>query len=105
MITNFTLKGICLLLLLHATVENASASYNEDSVVAQGSPNTCGQVYSFTTTASGKWVHANGNAGTSQSATDSLNMIASIEDNANYGTFYASYFTSTTTRLMPSGVP
>jgi hypothetical protein len=105
MITNFTLKGICFLLLLHATVVNASASYNEDSVVAQGSPNTCGQIYSFTTTASGKWVHANGNGASSQPATDSLNMIASIEDNTNYGIFYASYYTSSVTRLMPSGKP
>jgi len=32
-------------------------------------------------------------------------MIASIEDNANYGTFYASYYTSSATRLMPSGKP
>lgn len=103
MITNFTLKGICLLLLLHSTVENASAHYNQDSVVAQGSPNTCGQIISITTSASGKWIHVNGHDDRSQPSTDSINMIASIEDNNNYGTFYASYYTSGTTRLMPSG--
>src|SRR5882724_4909984 len=134
MITNFTLKGICLLLLMYGTVENASARYhtnpptredyfinsnspvtnnsinlakfdNEDSIVAQGSPNACGQVISFTTSASGKWVHAKANNYSSQPAADSVNMIASIEDNANYGTFYASYYTSSATRLMPSGKP
>jgi len=76
---------------------------NEDSIVAQGSPNACGQVISFTTSASGKWVHAKANNYSSQPAADSVNMIASIEDNANYGTFYASYYTSSATRLMPSG--
>lgn len=78
---------------------------NGDSIVAIGSAGNCVTVKPVNTTNSGSFIHIRDTTYTRLISTDTMNVIASILDNGNYGFFNASYFVSNTIRLGNNGKP
>jgi len=85
----------------YSNVENY---LNGDSIVAPGVLNACVNANKITSNNSGKWLNANDTSYSGYlspsylAATDSMNVVASILDNGNFGTFNVSYYTSSTQR-------
>jgi hypothetical protein len=71
---------------------------NGDSIVAKGIANTCITSKAFVSSNSGNWMHATDTSSAILISTDTLNVFASVKDNANLGTLNASYYTTNTTR-------
>ncbi len=78
---------------------------NGDSIVAPGIANTCVSSPALVFTGSGNWVHAKDTASSLLIYTDTTNLVASVKDNGNYGTFQVSYYTTDSTRLLPNTFP
>ncbi len=82
---------------------------NGDTIVAAGITNTCITARQINSTNSGQWLHAR-DTGFSYylspvytTSTDSNQIVASILDNGNYGTFDVSYYTTNTLRNDGAG--
>lgn len=71
---------------------------NGDSIVAMGINNTCISAKAFTAVNRNAWSHIADTSYSNVIAVDTLNLIASIFDNGNYGAFNVSYYTTNTTR-------
>lgn len=73
---------------------------NGDSLVAKGIANTCIASKIATSSASGGWLHLGDTTSSILISTDTLNLFASIKDDANYGAFNSSFFTTNATRFL-----
>lgn len=77
---------------------------NGDTIVAPGIINTCITSKSITASNTGNWLHANDSTYSNYlstsylSSTDSMNTVASVLDNGNFGTFNVSYYTTNAIR-------
>ena len=72
---------------------------NGDSIVAFGTPNTCVAAKPVFASNTNKWLELKDTTFTRLISTDTMNVIASIRDNGNFGLFNASYFVTNTTRF------
>jgi hypothetical protein len=78
---------------------------NGDSIVAAGVLNTCVQAKPITATNSGTWINAKDTTYSNVMATDSMNVVASIFANGNYGQFNVSYYVTNTIRRDANNKP
>ena len=85
----------------YSNVENY---LNGDTLVAPGILNTCITAKLITASTTGNWLHANDSTYSNYlsssylASTDSMNTVASVLDNGNFGTFNVSYYTTNTIR-------
>lgn len=71
---------------------------NGDSIVAKGVANTCITSKNVISTNTSNWLHLADSSYSIITGIDTLNLIASVKDDANLGSLNASYFTTNTTR-------
>jgi hypothetical protein len=82
---------------------------NGDSIVASGTLNTCVGAKSILTSNSGQWLSASDSSfiaylsSTYTGSLDSSQMVASVLDEGQYGTFNVSYYTTNTLRNDGAG--
>ena len=77
---------------------------NGDSIVAAGRPGNCVTARSVSVTAIGGWADLKDTTYSYNIATDTMNVVASINNNGNHGTVQASYCVQSATRTL-SGKP
>jgi hypothetical protein len=73
---------------------------NGDSIAAFGVANTCIAVPSVIATGSTAWLNAKDSSYQRLISTDTTNLVASIKDAGNYGSFSVSYYTTNANRLF-----
>ncbi len=78
---------------------------NGDSIVAQGILDNCVQARSITASGGNTWLFAKDTTYTKFISTDTMNVVAAIKDDGNYGDFTVSYYTASNTRYYSNGRP
>ena len=73
---------------------------NGDSIVAQGTLNTCVSARSIVSNNTNTWLDVKDTSYTRLISTDTMNVVASIKDGGSYGMFNSSYYTSSTIRIF-----
>lgn len=83
---------------------NIETYLNGDTIVAPGTLNTCITAKTIYSSSTGNWLNANDsiygyyNSPSYLISTDTNNVVASVLDNGNYGSFTASYYTTNALR-------
>ncbi len=78
---------------------------NGDNIVASGTLNNCTNAKVLISSNSAQWLHASDMASEKLISTDTMNIVASMLDNGNYGAFSISYYATKTSRLNGRGIP
>ncbi len=76
---------------------------NGDSVTATATAGSCINTRSVSSTNSGNWLQLKDTISALTLVSDTTNLVASVKDNAAYGTIKASYYISGTLRTLPNG--
>ena len=78
---------------------------NGDQIVATGSVNNCVNATPIISANSGQWLNANDVSYKKLISIDTMNVVAAVLDNGNYGAFNISYYTTNSTRFGANGKP
>ena len=76
---------------------------NGDSITATATAGSCINTRSVLSTNSGNWLQLKDTISALTLVSDTTNLVASVKDNAAYGTIKASYYISGALRTLPNG--
>lgn len=79
---------------------NLEVYMNGDTITAQGSLNNCVNAKPVFSSNTNKWIDLKDTTYTRLISTDTMNVVASIKDDGNYGTFTSSYYTTNSLRYF-----